>query len=208
MVISSRRLLCFLLTGFILCTDVAHSFSGFCIPGSSAGSRPLAISIRQAMRLRTSPVTSLSMQDGEGSKGNIPGKWVLEATVEGEDITSYMDLNPDQTLTMSVFSSVSNPKGSGGARDDRMRWKMKGKDFAIEVPKRSTLSTSFLDRTYLGVVKPGEELMIEGTVIDGEDEPEYVGKFVLKQLKSFGGGAAAWGEEDEWDGEVDEEAHL
>jgi hypothetical protein len=78
-------------------------------------------------------------------------------------------------------------------------------DFYLEVPKRSTLSSSFMDRSYTGVVKGEGE--VAGSILDGEDEPEFVGKFTMRQIMSAAalGGGSITSEDGEWNGEVDED---
>ena len=41
------------------------------------------------------------------------------------------------------------------------------------MPKRSTLSTTFMDRSFQGTYAP-DLRTVTGSIIDGEDEPEYV----------------------------------
>eukprot|EP00286_Rhodomonas_abbreviata_P014382 CAMPEP_0181324742 /NCGR_PEP_ID=MMETSP1101-20121128/20532_1 /TAXON_ID=46948 /ORGANISM="Rhodomonas abbreviata, Strain Caron Lab Isolate" /LENGTH=161 /DNA_ID=CAMNT_0023432959 /DNA_START=322 /DNA_END=807 /DNA_ORIENTATION=+ len=132
----------------------------------------------------------------------IPGSWALEQTIEGSNTNMFLNLNAD--------ASVAMPPGTpSGVRDNRMRWKLKDNEFAIEAPKRSSLSSGFMERTYLGTFQPGSG-QIEGTILEGEHDPEYVGRFVLKQVLSTGsipapgtGTSLEW----EWDGEVDEAVH-
>ena len=45
--------------------------------------------------------------------------------------------------------------------------------FALEAPKRSSLSTAFSDRSFQGTYNL-ESKTVTGTIMDGEDEPEYV----------------------------------
>ena len=45
--------------------------------------------------------------------------------------------------------------------------------FALEAPKRSSLSSTFSDRSFQGTYNP-ESKTVTGTILDGEDEPEYV----------------------------------
>ncbi len=91
------------------------------------------------------------MQEDDFLRSLIPGSWALEATVEGKPTEFFLTLNPDSTCTMP-------PGAGGGERDDRIRWKLKRTEFALEVPKRSSLSTSYMDRTFYGTLRPVREL--------------------------------------------------
>merc|ERR1712216_128300 len=145
----------------------------------------------------------------------LPGTWVLTAKYEDTDevVTKFLTLNADCTVTF--------PPGEEMERDKRVRWKfvpgapgdaaVNVNQFWLEVPKRSTLSTTFMDRSFQGTYAP-DLRTVTGSIIDGEDEPEYVGKFDFKQIASTPSPAprAKPGSVDlgDWDGEVDEDAWL
>jgi hypothetical protein len=205
---------------FLLVLPVADTFCpAIPIPGAvSMGNK--RTSPMQAVATSARSLSCLRMQDDVET--TIPGTWCLKPSYEDtaamDGTTFFLTLNPDRTVTF--------PPGEEKERDKRVRWKfaagepgtVNANSFALEVPKRSTLSTAFMDRSFQGRYDP-EKRQVTGSVIDGEDEPEYVGKFEFNQISRIetlrassvsSSSATALEpfptEQEDWDGEVDESA--
>ncbi|EKX55491.1 hypothetical protein GUITHDRAFT_99266 [Guillardia theta CCMP2712] len=148
------------------------------------------------MPLRSRQKARLEMVVSDKDLEFYPGTWSLNQEIEGAKNTFFVTLNPDSTVSLPPDVGPDNT-------DSKIRWTVKHKDFVLAVPKRSTLSTIFDDREYVGTPAM-EDNTIRGTIMDGESDPEFVGRFSMSKIAAYSPGSGA-SSSLEWDGREDEE---
>mmetsp|Transcript_12545 Transcript_12545/g.30486 ORF Transcript_12545/g.30486 Transcript_12545/m.30486 type:complete len:201 (+) Transcript_12545:60-662(+) len=133
------------------------------------------------------------------------GTWSLQQNLDDKEaMTFFLTLIEGGTVELPPSELLTK-------RDTRVRWSCKEKDFYLEVPKRSLLSSSSFDRSYTGIIAQEGDVVsgVAGSILDGEDEPEYSGKFSMKLImRAASKGGGGFMEDGEWNGEVDENVHF
>uniref|UniRef100_A0A6T8PB63 Uncharacterized protein n=1 Tax=Hemiselmis andersenii TaxID=464988 RepID=A0A6T8PB63_HEMAN len=193
--------------GFALPTHCGAVWSSRGFLGASV-SAPLAGSLRRLLG-PAQPVSparrgaGLRMQWEDPIPEDVPGKWELDAELDDADFTLLLNLNGDLTISTHPECDLK-----GQTFPKRAMWKNKGQQFSLEFDRNPASVSIYYDLTFFGKLDR-ETMLVKGTVMMGEYDAEYCGKFTMKQVS--GSGEKVKSEEpkaasDEWDGEVNEDA--
>jgi len=126
-----------------------------------------------------------SGQHGVFPRWALAGSWRLEWTDEDGELESFLvNLNDDGSTTPP---EINEKEGRDGASRFNGWWNFKGDKLVVKIVSEVGRSLRGLSVTsFEGILKDAEETpygsVVCGTVLEGEADPEYCGKFNLTQV--------------------------